>query len=141
MDTKIKSLSDFLVELNECPERAFGDNAQRMIDNLLYAKLPPHLKRSLNLAYLEIGTYDQIVTHLERELELSGLEKDGELTLPTMAALSPNDKQQNTEQTEIVCHYCKKHGHVNRDCRKRVKKEHEQIKNPPISNTKPSTSK
>ena len=53
-----KSLPVFLEELNECAERAFGDNAQHMIDSLLYAKLPPHLKRSLKLAYLENGTYD-----------------------------------------------------------------------------------
>ena len=69
-DPNTKSLPDFLEELNECAERAFGDNAQHMIDSLLYAKLPPHLKRSLNLAYLENGTYDQILAHLERELEL-----------------------------------------------------------------------
>ena len=55
-DPNTKSLPDFLEELNECAERAFGDNAQHMIDSLLYAKLPPHLKRSLNLAYLENGT-------------------------------------------------------------------------------------
>ena len=47
-----------------------------MIDSLHYAKLPQHLKRSLNLAYLEKGTYDQIVAHLERHFELRGLEKD-----------------------------------------------------------------
>ena len=64
-DPTTKSLPDFLEELNECVERAFGDNAQHMIDTLLYAKLPPLLKRSLNLAYLETGTYDQIVAHLE----------------------------------------------------------------------------
>ena len=75
---KTKSLSKFLEELDEYAERAFGDNAQHMIDSLLYEKLPPHLKRSFNLAYLENGTYGQIVAHLERELELSGLEKDGE---------------------------------------------------------------
>ena len=74
-------------ELNECAERAFSDNAQHMIDSLLYAKLPPHLKRSLNLAYLENGTYGQIVAHLERKIELSGLEKDGEQTIPTMTAV------------------------------------------------------
>ena len=51
-DPNTKSLPDFLEELNECAERAFGDNAQHMIDSLLYAKLPPHLKRSLKLAYL-----------------------------------------------------------------------------------------
>ena len=107
-DPNTKSLSDFLEELNECAERTFGDNAQHKIDSLLYAKLPPHLKRSLNLAYLENGTYDQIVAHLERKLELSGLENDGELTIPTMTAVPPNDNQQNTEQTKVVCHYCKK---------------------------------
>ena len=86
-DPNTKSFPDFSEELNDCTERAFGDNAQHMIDSLLYAKLPPQLKQSLNLAYLENGTYDQIVSHLEREIELSGLENDGELTLPTLTAV------------------------------------------------------
>ena len=129
------------MELNECAERAFGDNAQDMIDNLLYAKLPPHSKRSLNLAHLENGTYDQIVSHLERELELSGLENDGELTIPTMTAVLPKDNQRSTEQTKIVCQYCEKPGHVIRDYRKRMKKEQEQRNDPSIPNTKSSTSK
>ena len=140
-DPNTKSLPDFLEELNECAERAIGDNAQHMIDNLLYPKLPLHLKRSLNLAYLENGTYDQIVAHLERELELSGLENDGELTIPTMTAVPPNDSQQSSEQTEVVCRYCKKPGHVIRDCRKRMRKEQEQRNDPPNQNIKHSTSK
>ena len=140
-DSNTKSLPDFLEELNECAKRAFGNNAQHMIDSLLYAKLPPHLERSLNLAYLENGTYDQIVAHLERELERSGLENDGELTIPTMTAVPPNDNYQNTEQTKIVCHYCKKPGHVIRDCRKRIRKEQEQRNNPSTQKMKPSTSK
>ena len=140
-DPNTKSLPDFLEELNECAERAFGDNAQHMVDSLLYAELPPHLKRSLNLAYLENGIYDQIVAHLEKELELSGLENDGELTKPTMTAVPPNDSQQNTEQTKVVCHYCKKPGHVIRDCRKRMRKEQEQRSDPPNQNIKQSTSK
>ena len=41
-DPNTKSLADFSEELNECVERAFGDNAQHMIDSLLYAKLSPH---------------------------------------------------------------------------------------------------
>ena len=139
-DPNTKSLPDFLEDLNECAERAFGDNAQHMIDSLLYAKLPPHLKRSLNLAYLENGTYDQIVAHLERELELSGLEKDGELTKPTMTAVPPNDNQQNTEQTKVVCHCCKKAGHVIRECRKRIRKEQEERADPSTQKIKPSTS-
>ena len=140
-DPNTKSLPDFLEELNECAEGAFGDNAQHMIDSLLYAKLPPHLKRSLNLAYLENGTYDQIVAHLEKELELSGLENDGELTIPTMTAVPPNDNQQNTEQTKVVCHYCKKAGHVIRECRKRIRKEQEQRNDPSTQKIKLSTSK
>ena len=140
-DPNTKSLPDILEELNECAERAFGESAQHIIDSLLYAKLPPLLKRSLNLAYLENGTYDQIVAHLERELELSGLENDGELTIPTMIAVPPNENQQNTEQTKIVCHYCKKPGHAVRDCRKRMRKEQEQRNGPFIQNMKPSTSK
>ena len=112
-----------------------------MIDRLLYAKLPPHLKRSLNLAYLENGTYDQIVAHLEKELELSGLESDGEITIPTMTAVPSNDNQQNTEQTKVVCHYCKKPGHVIRECRKRMRKEQEQRNDPSTQKMKPSTSK
>ena len=140
-DPNTKSFPDFLEELNQCAERTFGDNAQHMIDNLLYAKLPPHLKRSLNLAYLETGTYDQIVAHLETELELSGLEKDGKMTTPTMTAVPPNDDQQKTQQTKVVCLYCKKPGHVIQDCRKRMRKEQEQKNDPSNQNIKPSTSK
>ena len=140
-DPNTKSLPDFLEELNECDKRAFGDNAQLMIDSLVYAKLPLLLRRSLNLAYLEKGTYDQIVAHLERESELSGLEKDGELTIPTMTALPAKDNQQNTEQTKVVCHYCKKPSHVIRDCRKRIRKEQEERNDPSKQKMKPSTSK
>ena len=98
-----------------------------MIDSLLYAKLPPHLKRSLNLAYLENGTYDQLVAHLERDLELSGLEKDGEQAKPTLTAIPPKDNQLNTKQTKTVCHFFKKPGHVIRDCRKIMRKEQKTI--------------
>ena len=140
-DPNTKSVSDFLEELNECVERKFGDNAQHMIDSLLYAKLPPHLKLSLNLVYLENGAYDQVVAYLEKELELSGLKNDGELIIPTMAAVPSNSNQQNTEETKILCHYCKKPGHVIEECPKRIKKEQEGTNDPSIENTKTPTSR
>ena len=124
-DHNTKSLPDFMEELNECAQKAIGENAQHMIDCLLYSKLPPQLTRSLNLAYLENGTYDQIVAHLGRELEFRRLEDDRGLTIPTMTAVPPNDNEQNIEQNEIVCHCCEKPGHVIRDCRRKMRKEQE----------------
>ena len=36
--------------------------------------MPPHLKKSINQPHLENGTYEQIGTHLERELEFNSFE-------------------------------------------------------------------
>ena len=36
----------FLGELNLCPENAFEETAQNMIDSLLYANMLPKMKRS-----------------------------------------------------------------------------------------------
>ena len=66
-----------------------------MIENLLYAKMPPHLKKPINQAYLENGTYDQIVKHLEREMELNGLEAD-EISVKTQMTVTK--KEQNAEK-------------------------------------------
>ena len=43
-DPENQKLPDFLEDLQESAEKAFGDNAHHMIENLLYAKMPPHLK-------------------------------------------------------------------------------------------------
>ena len=40
-DPNTMKLPDFLEELNQGAEKAFGENAKSMIDSLLYAKLPP----------------------------------------------------------------------------------------------------
>ena len=40
--------------------------------------MPPRLNKSINQAHLENGTYEQIVTHLEKELELNSLESPDE---------------------------------------------------------------
>ena len=95
-DPENQKLPDFLEELQESAEKAFGENAHQMIENLLYAKMPPHLKKSINQAYLENGTYDQIVKHLEREMELNGLEADEHLVKTQMTVTK---KEQNTEKT------------------------------------------
>ena len=61
-------LVDFLDELQKLAKDAFGIAAHAIIEQIIYAKKPPHLKKSINQAHLENGTYGQIVTHLEREL-------------------------------------------------------------------------
>ena len=81
---KLSDSPDFL-ELNHGAEKAFGENAQAMIDSLFYAELPPKLKRSVNMASLENVTYEEIVAHLERELELNGLEESDDIPVSTMS--------------------------------------------------------
>ena len=68
-DPNTMKLPDFLAKFNQGAEKAFRDHAQKMNDSLFYAKLPPKLKRSVNMARLENGSYDEIVAHLEREFE------------------------------------------------------------------------
>ena len=133
LDPNTMKLPDFLEELNQGAEKAFGENTQAMIDSLLYAKLPPKLKRSVNMARLENATYEEIVTHLERELELNGLEEGDDIPVPTMST-APTAKRPGTGllssgiDPNVTCNYCKKLGHVKDDCRK-LKRKEEQRRN------------
>ena len=61
-----RKLVDFLDELQKLAKDAFGIAAQAIIEHFIYAKMPPHLKKSINQAHLENDTYEQIVTHLEK---------------------------------------------------------------------------
>ena len=79
-----QKLIDFLDELQKLANDAFGVAAQTIIDQFIYAKMPPHLKKSINQAHLENGTYEQIVTHLERELEINSLEYPDETQMNTV---------------------------------------------------------
>ena len=69
-----QKLIDFLDELQKLAKDAFGVAAQAIIGQFIYANMPSHLKKSLNQAHLENGSYKQIMSHLRRELELNGLE-------------------------------------------------------------------
>ena len=72
-------LVDFLDELQRLAKDAFGIAAHAINEQFVYAKMPPHLKKSINQAHSENGTNKQIVTDLETELELIGLESPDEL--------------------------------------------------------------
>ena len=61
-----QKLVDFLDELQKLAKDAVGIAPHAIIDQFIYAKMPPHLKKSINQAQLENGRYELIVTHLER---------------------------------------------------------------------------
>ena len=61
-----QKLVHFLDELQKPANDAFGIAAHAIIEQFMYAKMPPHLKKTINQAHLENGTYEQIVTHLEK---------------------------------------------------------------------------
>ena len=132
-DPNTMKLPDFLEELNQGAEKAFGENAKSMIDSLLYAKVPPKLKRSVYMARLENGTYVEIVAHLERELELNALEESDDLPIATMASSSVKTKNLlstgiDTNQNN-QCSYCKAEDHFWKNCPKLKKKKELEAKN------------
>ena len=80
-DPNTMKLPEFLEKVNQGAEKAFGDHAQKMIDNVFYAKLPPKLKKLVNMARLENASYDEIVAHLERKFELNAFEESDDLPI------------------------------------------------------------
>ena len=80
-----QKLIHFLDELQKLAKDAFEVAAQAIIEQFIYAKMPPNLKKSINQAHLENGTYEQIVSHLKRQLELNGLEAPDEMPINTDA--------------------------------------------------------
>ena len=120
-----QKIVDFLDELQRLAKDSFGMAAHAIIEKLIYAKMPPHLKKSINQDHLDNGTYEQIVTHLEKELELNGLEAPDELQINTV---SHNTVNTNADRTKPTCHYCKKPGHYKNQCRL-LQKQREQTEN------------
>ena len=109
-----QKLVDFLDEFQKLAKDAFGIAAHAIIEHFIYAKMPPHLKKSINQAHLENGTYEQVVTHLGRKLELNGLEDPDELQINTV---SHNTVNANADRAKPTCHYCKKPGHYKNQSR------------------------
>ena len=125
-----QKLVDFLDELQKLAKDAFGTAAHAIIEQFIYAKKPPHLKKSIIQAQLENDTYEQIVTHLEKELELNGLEAPDELQINTV---SHNNANTNADRPKPTCHHCEKPGHYRNQCRllKKQREQTEKIQNNP----------
>ena len=82
--------------MQKTAKEAFGAEAQKFIDNAIYAKMPDHVKQILNRAFLEDKPYNDIVLHLEREMRLNGLGAPEETTLVplnSVDAVTTDDKK------------------------------------------------
>ena len=107
-------------------KEAFGSEAQQFIDKAIYAKMPDHVKKILNRAYLEDKPYNDIVLHLEREMRLNGLGAPDEVTLVPLKKnrTCPNktrgktSREHDTEHQKRYCFYCNKIGHFKAECQK-----------------------
>ena len=101
-----QNLAVFLDEFQKLTKEAFGVAAHAIIEQFIYAKIP-HLKKSINQAPLENGTYEQIVTHLEGEFVPNGLEAPDDLQMNTVSQHSRNT---NADRPKPTCHHCKNQG-------------------------------
>ena len=99
-----KNFIHFLDELQKLAKGAVDVATQAIIEQLIYAKTPAHLKKSINQAHLEHHKFEEIVSHLEKELNLNGLEASNELQVNT---LMQQATQQNPEIPKLTCHHCK----------------------------------
>ena len=120
-----KKLIDFLDELQKLAKDAIGIAAQAIIEEFIYARRPPDLKKSINQAHLENDTNEQVVSHLERELELNELEAPDELQINTV---TQQPTQQTSEKRRPTCSHCKKTGHCRNQCRQ-LKREKDEVRN------------
>ena len=120
-----QKVNDFLDELQKLAKDAFGVAAQAIIEQFIYTKMPPPLKKPINQTHLENGTYGQIVLHLEKELELNGLEAPDEMPINTVTQQA---LQQTSNKSRPTCYPCKKPGHYENQCRQ-LKREKDQTRN------------
>ena len=131
-----QKLIHFLDDLQKLAKDALGVAAQAIIEQFIYAKMSPHLKKSINQAHLENGTYEQIVSLIETELELNGLEAPDEMPINTVTQQTP---QQNSNKPRPTCYHCKKPGLYQNQCRQ-LKREKDQTRNKTNSaNNNPTT--
>ena len=128
-DPTKQKLPEFLDTLQKTAKEAFGSEAQKFIDKAIYAKMPDHVKKIPNRAYLEDKPYNDVVLHLEREMRLNGLGTPDETTLVplnTVDVVPPETKKVLNQRGN--CFHCGKYGHHKAQCRKLRKERYFETK-------------
>ena len=117
-----QTFPDFLEQYQKLAQEAYGEDAPRFIETSFYAKMPPHLKKVLNQARLETESYETMVQHLEREIELNGLATTNSTSITGIHNIEPSLQQQQQQnkppKTTGTCFGCGHPGHLLRNCRK-----------------------
>ena len=119
----------FLDELQKLAKDGFGIATHAITEQFINATVQPHLKKSINPSHLENGTYEQIVTQLESELELKALEAPDQLQINTVS----HTANANENRPKPTCHHCRRPRHYNTQCRllKKQKEQSESTQNNP----------
>ena len=137
-DPANQTFQDFLEIYQKLAQEAYADDAPRFIETSFYAKMPAHLKRVLNQARLETASYETMVQHLEREMELNGLANPESTTFTVLHNVEPtnNPNQEKPPKTASTCFGCGHQGHLLRNCRKTNRDKRSQ-RTPNTNNTNP----
>ena len=132
-----QTFPDFLERYQKLAQEAYGEDAPRFIETSFYAKMPPHLKKVLSQARLETESYETMVQHLEREIELNGLATNDSLSITGVHNIEPSSQQQqnNPPRTTGPCFECGNPGHLLRNCRKTNRDKRSQKTNAPSQST------
>ena len=125
-DPSTQKLHEFLDILQKTAEEAFGTESLQFIEMTIYAKMPNHVKKRINRAYLEDKSYNDMVLHLDREMRLDSLGTPDEVTLVPLNTIEPAQPQTEVQQTgnrtqntkKGYCFYCSKFGNFKAECRK-----------------------
>ena len=133
-DPANQTFQDFLENYQKLAQEAYADDAPRFIETSFYAKMPIHLKRVLNQARLETASYETMVQHLEREMELNGLANPESTTFTGIHNVEPanTSNQGRHPKTASTCFGCGHQGHLLRNCRKTNRDKRNQ--KPPSNN-------
>ena len=62
LDPRHHKFTDFLDEMQKLAEEAYDGDSRRSIEQSIYAKLSANLRKTVNHAQLEDGTYKQSAT-------------------------------------------------------------------------------
>ena len=119
-DPSRQKFQDFLEQYQKLAQEAYGDDTPQFTETSFYAKLPPHLKRVLNQARLEAETYDTMVQHLEREMELNGLSDPIDNNVTGIHQIDAYEQQAapNPPNPAGPCFGCGHSGYIIKICRK-----------------------